>query len=196
MLTLVKKKIEYTNRRGNVYYLYQGTTKTGKPKYYFAMTLKDDCLQIIPKGFEIYENPNAQVFLIKKEPPLISNDEKQVVISALKANKSIKHFMVDIKKKYMTIYVAEPITFEASSWRSEFRSIFKPQHYEMFLNYMGEMRFTLIEENIRQFTVERFCHRGSVDDWILLGSEDQLHKLVEKFVPHLGKDSYYDLYEI
>ena len=29
--------IPYTNANGKTYYLYLGTTKTGKPKYYFSM---------------------------------------------------------------------------------------------------------------------------------------------------------------
>ena len=29
--------ITYTNAKGKTYYLHQGTTKTGKPKYHFSM---------------------------------------------------------------------------------------------------------------------------------------------------------------
>src|SRR2546421_1223220 len=29
--------ITHTNAKGKTYYLHQGTTKTGKPKYYFSM---------------------------------------------------------------------------------------------------------------------------------------------------------------
>jgi hypothetical protein len=70
---MLKKNIEYTNRRGQVYYLYQGVTKTGKPKYYFSMSLKEEGITAIPDGYEIYENPNAQIFLRKKEPALTNS---------------------------------------------------------------------------------------------------------------------------
>jgi hypothetical protein len=57
---------QYTNRKDQIYYLYQGITKTGKPKYFFSTKNKSGQLEGIPDGFEVYENPNAQVFLIKK----------------------------------------------------------------------------------------------------------------------------------
>ena len=58
--------ITYTNAKGKTYYLHQGTTKTGKPKYYFSMESEGHLAASIPVGFEIYENPNAQVFLLER----------------------------------------------------------------------------------------------------------------------------------
>jgi hypothetical protein len=39
--------VTYTNRKGRTYYLCQGTTKTGKPRYYFAREPKDELLDEI-----------------------------------------------------------------------------------------------------------------------------------------------------
>jgi hypothetical protein len=55
--------ITHTNAKGQTFALYQGTTKTGKPRYYFAMQSEGTLAKAIPAGYEIYENPNAQVFL-------------------------------------------------------------------------------------------------------------------------------------
>jgi hypothetical protein len=63
--------ITHTNAKGQTFALYQGTTKTGKPKYYFAMRSEGTLAKAIPAGYEIYENPNAQVFL-RRIPPKIS----------------------------------------------------------------------------------------------------------------------------
>jgi hypothetical protein len=62
--------ITHTNAKGQTFSLYQGTTKTGKPKYYFAMQSEGTLAKAIPAGYEIYENPNAQVFL-RRIPPKI-----------------------------------------------------------------------------------------------------------------------------
>jgi hypothetical protein len=51
--------ITHTNAKGKTYYLHQGTTKTGKPKYHFSMQSEGTLAESIPAGFEIYENPNA-----------------------------------------------------------------------------------------------------------------------------------------
>ena len=61
-------------------------------------------------------------------------------------------------------------------------------------NYMPVMRFVLEDEAKRVFRAERYCFRGSVDDWISIGEPAQLHKLVAKFCKHLGRVSMYDLY--
>src|SRR4029453_1265485 len=52
--------ITHTNAKGKIFYLHQGTTKTGKPKYHFSMQSEGTLAESIPAGFEIYENPNAQ----------------------------------------------------------------------------------------------------------------------------------------
>lgn len=127
--------VQYTNRRGQIYYLYQGTTKKGKPKYFFSTKINENRVNVIPDDFEIYENPNAQVFLIKKVPPLISDLEKQAVISSIKKNKSISHYIVDVKKEYITIYTADQSpAFEEESWQA---GNFKPSL--IGLNYMAEI---------------------------------------------------------
>ena len=51
--------ITHTNAKGKTYYLHQGTTKTGKPTYHFSMQSEGTLAEIIPAGFEIYENPQC-----------------------------------------------------------------------------------------------------------------------------------------
>jgi len=67
--------ITYINRKQKTFYLHQGKTKTGKSKYHFSMKAEGDLEDAIPEGFEIYENPNAQVFLRKIPPKLITDQE-------------------------------------------------------------------------------------------------------------------------
>ena len=56
------------------------------------------------------------------------------------------------------------------------------------------LRFVLDDELLRIFMTERFCFLGSVDDWIEIGEPDILKKLVEKYVKHLEKESFYELH--
>ena len=62
-------------------------------------------------------------------------------------------------------------------------------------NYTKMMRFKLVDRAKRLFVVQRWCFRGSVDDWIGLGSRTRapLPNLVRTYVPDLGKESFYDL---
>jgi hypothetical protein len=190
---MTSSPIKYTNRRGKTYYLYQGTTKTGKAKYFFSTKIDENQVNSIPDDFEIYENPNARVFLIKKVTSLISDLEKQAVISSIKKNESIGYYIVDVKKEYITIHTAKqnPI-FEDESWVSKLIQMNDLKLREISLNYMPEMRFKLVDANGRYFMAERFCYRGSIDDWIVISEPEKLNNLM-KYIGHLGKDSFYEL---
>lgn len=89
--------IQYINRKEQMYYLHQGTTKTGKPKYFFSMKAEGNILEAIPEGYEIYENPNAQVFLRKIQPKVITDEEKIIVESGMKKFSRLQDYQIDIK---------------------------------------------------------------------------------------------------
>jgi len=61
-------------------------------------------------------------------------------------------------------------------------------------NYTAMMRFTLTGSNPRRFGLERYCFRGSVERWIYLAGPDRLTTLAEKYLPHLGRDSFFELF--
>ena len=54
------------------------------------------------------------------------------------------------------------------------------------------MQFTLIGKGTREFAVERWCFRGSIDDWFPL-SYGELKTLVARYGRHLGKESFFEL---
>jgi len=99
--------VEYSNRVGKVYFLRKGKTKTGKPCYFFSSKQngKGDAVRSIPEGYEIYEHPeNAQVFLRKIQPRLITELEEQFVKNSLRSLSSSKRYLVDCKGGTLTIY--------------------------------------------------------------------------------------------
>ena len=61
------------------------------------------------------------------------------------------------------------------------------------VTYSPVMQFGLVDETTREFGVERWCFRGSVDDWIQLDSNYDLKALVKKYAPLLGQESFYEL---
>jgi hypothetical protein len=65
--------IQHINRRRQTYYLHERKTKTGTPNYFFSMKSEGSLVEEIPEGYEIYENPNAQVFMRKIQPQIISD---------------------------------------------------------------------------------------------------------------------------
>src|SRR5215475_12459318 len=99
--------ITHTNAKGKTYYLHQGTTKTGNPKYYFSMESGGPLADTLPDGFEIYENPNAQVFLRRIPPKVITDEERQVVEDGMRKYAGVKDCKIDVKGNAIVVYTPD-----------------------------------------------------------------------------------------
>src|SRR5215510_11092624 len=98
--------ITHTNAKGKTYYLHQGTTKTGRPKYHFSMQSEGTLAESIPVGFEIYENPNAQVFLRRIPAKIITDEERQVVEEGMRKYASVQDYKIDVRGNATEIHMA------------------------------------------------------------------------------------------
>lgn len=58
--------VQYTNKSNQTYHLHKKITSRGNFRYYFSKEQKNNLADKIPDHYEIYENPNGQVFLRKK----------------------------------------------------------------------------------------------------------------------------------
>ncbi|MBD2364861.1 hypothetical protein H6G36_27465 [Anabaena minutissima FACHB-250] len=189
--------INYVNRKRQLYYLHEGTTKTGKPKYFFSMKSEGNLLKTIPDGYEIYENPNAQVFLRKVQPKVITDEEKAIVEAGIKEFSNLQDYQIDIKKEIITVYTPDQdvnllsrlINFSSSDKLSEAQNILKRS-----ISYSPMLRFILIDEQKRIFMTQRYCFLGRIDDWIDIGKQDGIQELVENYVKHLGQESFFELH--
>ena len=185
--------ITYTNRQGSAYHLHQGITKKGNPRYYFSKKQPTTAVKTIPAGYEINEIPNGQVFLRKIQPKLITDQERTVIEDVLHEHPHL-HTIVDIKKDKIIIHTSDqdfvPLLQELAPYTP------KPGLQDALnrsRTYTPMMRFTLVDKEARNFIVERFNFRGSIDDWMFIDSGKSLPKLAAKYIPHLGKESFYDL---
>jgi shikimate kinase len=188
--------LEYINRKGQTYYLHQGQTKTGKPKYFFSMNKKGVLLNTVPEGWEIYENPNAQVFLRKIKPKLITDEETDTVKKGIEQFCQLQSYLIDVKDNTITIYDADQDVEALTKILQPYSIVSSTKITDALnrsLSYSPIMKFILIEQTQRLFQTQRYCFRGSIDDWIDIGASGKLSDLVKKYVKHIGKDSYYDL---
>ena len=190
--------ITYTNAKEKTYYLHQGTTKTRKPKYYFSTQPEGTLAEAMPEGFELYENPNAQVFLRRIPPKLITEEERQVVEAGMRTYADVKDDKIDVKGKAIVIYTADQdvetlaeLFKDLSPTPSANRQLMSLLRKE--IQYSPMLQFLLEDEQRRLFTAQRYCFRGSIDDWIDIGY-GSLTTLVKQYVKHLGKESYFELF--
>jgi hypothetical protein len=190
--------ITHINAKGKTYYLHQGTTKTGKPKYHFSPKLEGNLVAAIPDGYEIYEHPNAQVFLRQAQPKIITDSERQVVENGMKRFSGVSHYKLDVKGNEISIYTAAQHTEALHAILQTFPGAMeKRAQVEEVLNrsahYAPVMKFELIDENRRLFATQRYCYRGSIDDWIYIGTSGELPLLVRRYVKHIDKESFFEL---
>lgn len=190
--------ITYVNAKGRTYYLHQGVTKTGKPKYHFSPKSEGNLVEVIPDGYEIYEHPNAQVFLRQIQPKLITDAERQVVENGMQKYSGVSHYKIDVKGKAILIYssgqgiAALGSIFQDFPMSAEEKSELMAT-FDRSVHYTPVMKFELIDENKRLFATQRYCYRGSIDDWIHIGTSGELPLLVRRYVKHINKESFFDL---
>ena len=199
--------VQYTNRVGKTYNLLEGKTKKQKPRYFFSTKThgKGEPVEHLPDGYEIYEHPeNAQVFLRKKLPKLITDKEKQLVEKSLAKLQRSKLYIVDCKNEYITIYESNIDVDNFKNILGNFLEgvplrpgVDSEDAMNLLLmtadrNYTAMLRFELVDKEERTFTAERFCFRGSIDDWIFLDGPDTLEKLIKRNVKLLGTEAFFD----
>jgi len=186
--------LQYTNHKGETYYLHKGKGKKGGSQYSFSKKEAGTPVKSIPKGYEIYEDPNGRVFLRKNIPTKISQEEISVVENSIRQYAKLRDYKIDVKRKAITIYLPDREIDDLKSCFDSF-ALVNPSLWDEslknILTYSPIMRFTLTDEKQREFRVERI---GFVDDeWSLLDGGNDLQKLARRYCRHLGKDSFYDL---
>jgi hypothetical protein len=187
--------VTHTSRTGKIYFLHAGVTKTGKAKYFFSLKQDAEQVDAIPEGFEIYENVNGQVFLRRIQKQIITPDELALVERALKAHGEIWEYRAEVKKD--AIWVHESGTDAGGISDLIMTYTGRPMSTDEQLrhaHYMAVMRFVLADKEDRTFVTERFCFKGSIDDWIYIDGPAPLTEQADKYIKHLGRDSFYELY--
>ena len=188
--------ITHVNRQGKTYFLHVGTTKTGKPKYYFSLSGEGTLVEQLPEGYEIHEQASGQVSLRRERPILITDKEVQVVESARARVAAARQGYVDRDRENLTVYIAERSgNFEGllRSLAPFASSLSIEEAMTSTLRYEAVFRFVLVDPEARLFQAQRFCYLGGIDDWIFVGSSGSLAEVARRFLVHIGKDSYYEL---
>ena len=208
------KPYTYINFRKDTYYIHGKDTKTGKITYICSQK-GDHALAELPEGYEIYENPNAQVFCRKIQKQMITKAEIQLVEKLLKEHCKLSPVKIDLKKDCIFIWTpdrdGQMMASDIGILDLPFKMLWGEQAIDpktkekidqkrndfiaRHSRFHCDLRFTLVNPKTRTFVAERFCYLGSIDDWIILDGlgDDFLEELVKKTVVHLGEESFFEL---
>lgn len=191
---------EYVNRKDQRYYLLQGRTKTGKPKYYCSRKPSGVPVAVMPEGYEWRESPEEGIVSIRKvRPSRIASIEREMLIRGIREQAGLDTFLVDIAGDSLVAYIPDRNPDEVASAFGTRFGLGDAQGASMaawtakHMHYSAMMRFVLREEDERLFDAERWCFRGSVDGWIFLEGAAPLPSLIDEYVRHLGRESFFDL---
>jgi len=186
--------VEYVNRRGQQYRLYARKTKKDKLSYYMGMKSEGMLVDSIPDGYEIYEDPNARVYIRKMRPRVFTDAEVSLVESAVREYSALTDFRIELKGN--SIVVFEPD--QSDDWVAQISRLLAPFEMERAIkaikknmSYSQVMRFVLVDRRLCTFEVERWWF--TEDEWMYLDGSDDLGKLVRKYCRHLGRETLYDL---
>ncbi len=189
----VPPRLPYINRKGYAYHLRAIVTKTGKTRYVFTRTRSKDALGEVPPGHTIVESVNGVVSLARAGHSAIAGEELGVVRAALQRRRRLARHAAEARKN--AILVFEPIGALDPGAAKELGidAATAERYFEEHAQYVPVFRFTLVDPARRVFLAERMCYRSSVDGWLSLNDTGTLRELVRQYLPHLGRDSFYEL---
>jgi len=184
-----KKPLEYKDKWENSFYVKAIITKTGKTTYVITKKLSKDCVSELPERFEVKEIPTSGQFVVRKKlPTQFTYTDVQIIEKELEKNKATNQFKIDIRGKVLSIFIKENV--ELSGF-----DIKIPQGLLLKLRGFEELMRVRIETsgNNHNYFFERYNFRGSYDDWMPIGSGKNLQDLAQKFIIHLGHESYFEI---
>ena len=191
--------ITYTNRKDVTYYLCQGVTKTGKPRYFFARAIKDKAVEQIPDGYSILESVNGIVSLSKTQASQLSEDEINGVKAAVARHPNSRKYRINVRPTRIEIYesmapdVATILAGLAGVTSISAGTVSQlSADLERHAQFTPVLRFTLLNTEQRTFVAERMCYLGSIDDFIYIGSAP-LEPMAPDAIATLGTEEFFSM---
>ena len=171
----------YVNKKGKRYYLIQGKTKKGNPRYYMGLKKPDDpdklMLSEVPEGWEIYEDEKGRVLcrlIITRD---IKNEHMEIIKSELDKYPSMRDYIMELTDLHIIIRLAifpKEKTREVIEKMLSTTSMFRitPQlintlmdHFVDSGRYLPFLRFTAHNSAKDEYSMELCQPFGGEKEW-------------------------------
>lgn len=180
----------YKSRKGNEYYLYSKITSKGNIKYYMSTKIQKGSIDEIPKGFEVYENPDGNVTLRKVFTHVLNLDEKEIIEKVIKKMCKGVEYLLDDRKDGVGIYIDESYGKRTSVLDLSYLTLGLGRPNRIMYNPTFKI---YKDKQDNEYYIERICYLGGSLDWIYIDKNSELKKICEKYFVHIGKESFYEL---
>jgi hypothetical protein len=192
-------QVTYTNRSDKIYYLCRGSTKTGKPRYYFASEPRGEPVEQVPEGYEIRESVNGVVSLARTRPAKILPEEQAAVEAQVARHPKARNYRVDIRGNHIVVYERTgpdvedllPALRQMGGLTAGRRQSLS-ETLDRGTRFTPVMRFTLSDKAERTFYAERWCYQSHTDGWVGVGPDGPLRPTARQFIPLLSTDALFD----
>ena len=186
--------VQFQSSMGKTYFVRQALTKTGKVTYVCTTTPSEVNLEELPAGMEFRESIRGKVTVGKKVVSKITDKECQYVLKTAARLAKPSGVKVELKKAAMVIYeVVKPelpfflkVAVAANPKAKLPKDLVKPI-------ITPSLRVTLVDDKTRRFTIERISYSGTDELWLFLDKDD-LKTLIQRYAPHIGKDSMFQFF--
>ena len=194
--------ISYTNHKGKTFFLAQGVTKTGKPRYFFSKTAAQNALEQIPADHHIEESVNGVVSLVKDRKQSSLPEEIKMVEAVLHRHPKGNNYRLAAKGNQITVYERMGSDGEAmADIFGETLPMYSQQNIldgmraivEKNAQYSPMLHFILVDEAARTFRAERVTYVVSLPKWVSMSACGPLQEAVDEIIPLLNTDEYFEL---
>jgi hypothetical protein len=187
--------LQHTSQRGIDWFLHQGTTKTGKPKYFVAKKVGRGALAAMPAGFEFTESVNGVVSVRRLDatPKLVPDADVETVRAEVARHRHLLHHKVAAGRDAVLVY--EPVGGRPDA---ELVLMAKMLRVPMGtlnarVRYEPVMRFVVWPHGRPgDYTIERMTYSGK-GGWSYQLEQGPLAYLARKYVAAIGTEGFFEL---
>lgn len=197
--------LRYTNRFGDVYYLHEGRTKTGKPRYFVAKKVGEGALTVMPEGWSFTESINAVVSVTRGKPDttVVPAEDLAVVEAEIARHDRLWAYKAAPFRGDIVVY--QPMRGEIDAVFSEFSRYvwagregtpaYKQRLAEARAKIMARQqfdpvfKFSPVAAVAGAYFASRMSYRGK-GGWLCL-RPGPLARLVKQYIPLLGTDDLF-----
>ncbi|MEZ4410921.1 MAG: hypothetical protein R3A52_31255 [Polyangiales bacterium] len=185
----------YVSSRGESWYLHEGVTKTGKPRYFVARSVGAGALAAMPEGREFRESINGVVSVARVDAsaPRVDPADLAALQAEVKKHRQLaRHKVAELKG---ALVLHEPHGL-GSMEMSAFATIFGLDPEALSGLPVTRVRYT----PVLKFVTNPDAGTWSVYRWVSLGEgfwhwlgHGKLLTLAREYLPAVGTDEFFEL---
>ena len=196
--------VKYKSEIGMEYTLQKPEGEEDPGLFFFSSHDVGEVVDELPSGYEIYEDPENEPFLVPEGKNPVPEDEIAALKSELEKidhlNQYENFWHVESFDNSIRVYLLdqtpEAVADVISSLPEEGERILK-EISEGDVTYTAYMKFGRGEEEKDVYYVDRRMFTGlqkrDEDKWFFVASEKNITEAASKYLPHLEQDSFFEL---